>query len=464
MKKDQKAYEEAAVFFGRASQQDIAEAWFELGMLYSSGLGVIENLPKAEECLTKAADLGHSEARNLQKTTMTATTKGNIKKLFAKLVSEIEMKKDASAILMPEPAIVAEMYKKSKKGKDTSQKRLFILHGPFFSYYKESGDSYSSYRMNLRGGKVERLYQKDTKSEFYFQVTAQFEELECYAHDLALVEKWVSAIERAVLYYTYHDTKSVFLETKSKPEEDDLAEENRFRTEMLNAISKVERLYQKDTKSEFYFQVTAQFEELECYAHDLALVEKWVSAIERAVLYYTYHDTKSVFLETKSKPEEDDLAEENRFRTEMLNAIIKAGWLQKQGGKRKNWNKRWFVLVRDNLFYFKDEHTKTPEPEGGIPLEYCTVILNAKDTMDIPKKNAIGILTLYRNYYIQAASGEEMVSWANAIEAAADACTARSAVNVDELKERAKNPPGSPRATNASKNLISRATSSPTEE
>jgi TPR repeat protein len=362
IKKEQKNYEEAAVFFGRASQQDIAEAYFELGMLYSSGLGVLENVAKAEECLTKSADLGFADARALQKSTMSATTKGNVKKLFAKLVSEMEMKKDASAILMPEPAIVAEMYKKSRHGKSSSQKRLFILHGPFFSYYKDSGDSYASYRMNLRAGKVERLYSKDTKSEFYFQVTAQFEDLECYSEDRAIVDKWVAAIERAILYYTYQDTKTVFAEVKTKPEE-------------------------------------------------------------------------------------DDLPEENRFKSEMLNSIIKAGWLQKQGGKRKNWNKRWFVLVRDNLFYFKDEHTKSPEPEGGIPLEYCTVILNAKDTMDIPKKNALGVLTLYRNYYLQASSNEDMVSWANAIEAAADGCTARAAVNIDELRERSKLPPGSPRAS-----------------
>lgn len=29
------------------------------------------------------------------------------------------------------------------------------------------------------------------------------------------------------------------------------------------------------------------------------------------------------------------------------------GWLYKQGDKYKTWNKRWFVLKSNNLFYFK---------------------------------------------------------------------------------------------------------------
>lgn len=29
------------------------------------------------------------------------------------------------------------------------------------------------------------------------------------------------------------------------------------------------------------------------------------------------------------------------------------GWLYKQGDKYKTWNKRWFVLKANNLFYFK---------------------------------------------------------------------------------------------------------------
>lgn len=34
------------------------------------------------------------------------------------------------------------------------------------------------------------------------------------------------------------------------------------------------------------------------------------------------------------------------------------GWLYKQGDKYKNWNKRWFVLKANNLFYFKNPKVK----------------------------------------------------------------------------------------------------------
>jgi hypothetical protein len=30
-----------------------------------------------------------------------------------------------------------------------------------------------------------------------------------------------------------------------------------------------------------------------------------------------------------------------------------SGWLEKKGAKRKNWNKRWFVLKDNYLFYCK---------------------------------------------------------------------------------------------------------------
>ena len=32
--------------------------------------------------------------------------------------------------------------------------------------------------------------------------------------------------------------------------------------------------------------------------------------------------------------------------------IYKQGWLHKKGGKRTNWNRRWFILKRDAMYYF----------------------------------------------------------------------------------------------------------------
>ena len=41
-------------------------------------------------------------------------------------------------------------------------------------------------------------------------------------------------------------------------------------------------------------------------------------------------------------------------------ARLKKGWLQKQGGVMKNWQRRWFVLNGDCLFYFaRDDDVRT---------------------------------------------------------------------------------------------------------
>ena len=34
--------------------------------------------------------------------------------------------------------------------------------------------------------------------------------------------------------------------------------------------------------------------------------------------------------------------------------IVKQGYLTKKGAKRKNWTKRWFILKKDKLEYFKN--------------------------------------------------------------------------------------------------------------
>eukprot|EP00944_MAST-04C_sp_MAST-4C-sp1_P003511 g3511.t1 len=40
--------------------------------------------------------------------------------------------------------------------------------------------------------------------------------------------------------------------------------------------------------------------------------------------------------------------------------IYKQGWLHKKGGKRTNWNRRWFILKRDAMYYFKAPESIRP--------------------------------------------------------------------------------------------------------
>eukprot|EP01103_Thecamoeba_quadrilineata_P012983 TRINITY_DN3475_c0_g1_i2.p1 TRINITY_DN3475_c0_g1~~TRINITY_DN3475_c0_g1_i2.p1 ORF type:complete len:425 (+),score=127.21 TRINITY_DN3475_c0_g1_i2:1368-2642(+) len=60
--------------------------------------------------------------------------------------------------------------------------------------------------------------------------------------------------------------------------------------------------------------------------------------------------------------------------TALFSNAEKKGWLTKQGGKIKTWKKRWFVLSRNCLFYFKSE--ADTEPCGIVPLENLVVSRN----------------------------------------------------------------------------------------
>ncbi|CAF0837786.1 unnamed protein product [Adineta ricciae] len=47
--------------------------------------------------------------------------------------------------------------------------------------------------------------------------------------------------------------------------------------------------------------------------------------------------------------------------------VLKEGWLWKQGGRVKNWKRRWFVITDGCLFYF-ESNLEVDSPRGVIPL------------------------------------------------------------------------------------------------
>lgn len=51
--------------------------------------------------------------------------------------------------------------------------------------------------------------------------------------------------------------------------------------------------------------------------------------------------------------------------------VDREGWLQKRGEVTKGYQKRWFVLKGNLLFYFEKRGDK--EPVGVIILEGCTI-------------------------------------------------------------------------------------------
>eukprot|EP01090_Pellita_catalonica_P000583 TRINITY_DN10400_c0_g1_i1.p1 TRINITY_DN10400_c0_g1~~TRINITY_DN10400_c0_g1_i1.p1 ORF type:complete len:1254 (-),score=228.12 TRINITY_DN10400_c0_g1_i1:58-3819(-) len=55
----------------------------------------------------------------------------------------------------------------------------------------------------------------------------------------------------------------------------------------------------------------------------------------------------------------------------MFGSAVKKGFLTKQGGRYKNWKKRYFILSHNCLYYFKNKEDK--EPCGIVPLENLAV-------------------------------------------------------------------------------------------
>jgi len=44
---------------------------------------------------------------------------------------------------------------------------------------------------------------------------------------------------------------------------------------------------------------------------------------------------------------------------EVVKGVLKKGYLIKKGAKRKNWNKRWFILKESTLFYYTSREDLT---------------------------------------------------------------------------------------------------------
>eukprot|EP01114_Cavostelium_apophysatum_P014768 TRINITY_DN390_c0_g1_i1.p1 TRINITY_DN390_c0_g1~~TRINITY_DN390_c0_g1_i1.p1 ORF type:complete len:301 (+),score=136.83 TRINITY_DN390_c0_g1_i1:136-1038(+) len=98
----------------------------------------------------------------------------------------------------------------------------------------------------------------------------------------------------------------------------------------------------------------------------------------------------------------------------------KAGYLDKKGAKRKNWNSRWFVLKDNYLFYCKNESSN---PQGIINLYGCTVSHFQGPTarahsfsLLAPKSVSIDAKWTNRTYFMAAKDAKEMDLWMEKLE------------------------------------------------
>lgn len=79
---------------------------------------------------------------------------------------------------------------------------------------------------------------------------------------------------------------------------------------------------------------------------------------------------KECYNSIKREPFKIPVDDGNDFMLTFFNPI-REGWLWKQGGRYKNWKRRWFILNDGCLYYF--EFTADKEPRGIIPLENVNV-------------------------------------------------------------------------------------------
>ncbi|KAG2385496.1 hypothetical protein C9374_003311 [Naegleria lovaniensis] len=92
----------------------------------------------------------------------------------------------------------------------------------------------------------------------------------------------------------------------------------------------------------------------------------------------------------------------------------KKGHITKQGAKRKNWKKRWFVLHDDTLSYYKSDNDSYPA--GSVKIEIDSLVMFV-DEFQIGKKNCFAVVTKNRNYYMFCDLEEEVNEWVYALRA-----------------------------------------------
>lgn len=94
--------------------------------------------------------------------------------------------------------------------------------------------------------------------------------------------------------------------------------------------------------------------------------------------------------------------------------VDKEGWLNKRGEVNKSFQRRWFVLKGNMLFYFEKRGDK--EPVGVIILEGCTIELAEDDEQFSFKIEFHGPNN--RCYVLGAESQESMEHWMKALACA----------------------------------------------
>lgn len=131
---------------------------------------------------------------------------------------------------------------------------------------------------------------------------------------------------------------------------------------------------------------------------------RWVHALRRSSIYYSNLGGSELY---QSAPPFEDAPS-----WAALEAALCRGYLVKQGGKRKSWNRRYFILVggsNPGLYYFKSlPASDSCKPDGGICLLNAQV-MPAEDRTN--RNNCFAIITPLRQYFMQSTQAAEYNDW-----------------------------------------------------
>ena len=189
----------------------------------------------------------------------------------------------------------------------------------------------------------------------------------------------------------------------------------------------------RDDKKKNSFLLTTQLRDYYFYATSEEHREKWISAILENVLKKSKLNGGSINNNASLNNSTGNLGESNEAESVLASLLSnsvkpdKEGYLYKTPGSKKkpgNWQRRWFVLRGNFLFYFKQPkvrifnfnfsfiqsvnnfNKKDTKPAGHVVLFNVTVA-----TGDEIKSNSIFIHTTDRVFYLYANTLQERDSW-----------------------------------------------------
>ena len=191
-----------------------------------------------------------------------------------------------------------------------------------------------------------------------------------------------------------------------------------------------ERIPEKETSDSFYLAIRKGSNVLKVSWSNEATIESWRKELEDAKIYYEYFEKDNADMDEATSYILDSVPISENWKLHFVEKASKTGYIAKQGGKWRNWNKRWFVLYESKLFYFKDEYAI--EAEGVISLENAAIRFNESDP------TSFEIYSQYRSYFLRCKFSGESTEWIRAIKSTIAQYSPQIPVDLSTFNQRAK--------------------------